>query len=133
MDYLEKLLKDNENLWQPPAGAAHTESAAANREREADMPLSERLLPALAYRGALRRARQAQHKAQIARVSQQQAQLAHMAQAQALHMRAQVRTEERGNPTGNLGMETAQTVFLPSELSYEDISRFFERDARRYG
>ena len=133
MDYLEKLLKDNENLWQPPMGAAAKEAGAeAVLKKRTALPLTERLIPALAARSAVRDVKAAQAAQLRKDFTQKQTQLARMHPA-ALHAQIQVRTEQRGTSFGSPDDAALQSVYLSNGPSYEDISRFFERDARRYG
>ena len=121
MDYLETLLRANDGLWQPPQRAAAGKSA----EDGAAAPVtggSDR-------RSAKKRLLQERMEA----FAQSDALAARLSRAQTLRQPQTVRTEQRGTSFAESGGSAVQTVYLPSERSYEDISRFFERDARRYG
>ncbi|MBQ7566129.1 MAG: hypothetical protein IJT18_03335 [Oscillospiraceae bacterium] len=133
-DYLTRLLKKQEDLWQPDEtdGVILLRTADARTEKQT----------------AVRRTPSAEAAWQIAQEQSAEAQfaetLAAADQAQTAVMRLETLRETRlyvtaNQPqtvrTGPTGSPSDEQSVTPSEaaLSMAAISRYFERDARRYG
>ncbi len=131
MDYLKKALCENEDLWMLPlAGEAAQEAFFAQPEAVTGRAAS----PERAWKRAAQAAQARQRKTLLQTAVQTHTLALQFSRMERLHTRQSVRrTEERGHSSGSFSHAAAQTVFMPEAQSMEEISRFFERDARRYG
>ncbi|MBQ7255241.1 MAG: hypothetical protein IJS31_03220 [Oscillospiraceae bacterium] len=134
MDYLKKALCENEDLWRLPlAGEAARQAVFAPPDAAAGRAAP----PHRAWKRAAQAAQaaQARQRETLLQTAEQTHTLAlQMARTERLSAKEIVRrTEERGHSSGSFSHAAAQTVSMPEAQSMEEISRFFERDARRYG
>lgn len=131
MDYLKKALCENEDLWRLPlAGEAAQQAVFAPPNAAAGCAAP----PHRAWKRAAQAAQARQRETLLQTAEQTHTLALQMARKERLSAKEIVRrTEERGHSSGSFSHAAAQTVSMPEAQSMEEISRFFERDARRYG
>ena len=131
MDYLKKALRENDDLWPLPSANAAAQEALYAYAGAENVRFT---LPEQAWDRAAQAAQASARKALLQTAEQTHTLALQMTRMERFQTREIVRrTEERGRSSGSFSQAAVQTVFSPEAQPMEEISRFFERDARRYG